>query len=183
MVGFPLSIVKNFTLVVVGGAGFLLASVSSGVAAAAGHGFLFRGLSIGVNIFILFWLFRFLLNTTLPSHVPKAQTRSAAAAAAIGLVVLQVAGGFVLGRELKNLDAVYSYFAVALGLLFWIYLQAQTIYYAVEIASVRSLSLYPRSMQNTDLTDADKRAYARMAESEKQIPNQSIKTKFKKLKS
>ena len=74
MVGFPLSIVKNFSLVIVGGAGFLLASISSGVAAGAGHGFLFRGLSIGVNIFILFWLFRFLLNTSLPGHVPKTQT-------------------------------------------------------------------------------------------------------------
>ena len=87
----------------------------------------------------------------------------------------------MLRQELKNLDAVYSYFAVALGLLFWIYLQAQTVYYAVEIASVRSLSLYPRSMQTTDLTDADKRAYSRMAESEKQIPNQQIKTKFKRV--
>ncbi|MDL2341573.1 MAG: YhjD/YihY/BrkB family envelope integrity protein [Patescibacteria group bacterium] len=177
-VGFPLSILKNLAIIGVGGIGFLLASITSGIAAAAGQGFVFRALSIAINILILFWLFRLLLNLALPGHVPFRQTRSAAAAAAIGLVALQFAGNLVLTRQLKHLNAVYSIFALSLGLLFWIYLQAQTIYYAVEIASVRSLRLYPRGMQESDLTAADKRVMSRQARRERQIDSEIIDTRF-----
>ncbi|MBC7707779.1 YihY/virulence factor BrkB family protein [Polaromonas sp.] len=177
-VGFPMSIVKSLSIIAVGGIGFMLASISTGVAAGVGHGFLFRVLSIAVNLFILFWLFRILLNLALPGKVPFRQTRSGAAAAAVGIVTLQFVGGLILTRELKNLNAVYSIFALSLGLLFWIYLQAQTIYYAVEIASVRSLKLYPRGMREDALTPADKRVMTRQARRERQIDAEAIDTKF-----
>ena len=173
-IGFPLSIIKSLIIISVGGTGFLLASITSGYAASAGHGLLFRALSVAVNLLILFWLFRLLLNLALPANVPFRQTRSGAAAAAIGLVLLQTTGGFVLSRELKSLDAVYSYFALALGLLFWLYLQAQTTYYAVEIAAVRSLKLYPRGMQVCNFTEADKRVNRRLKSHERQI--ESVET-------
>jgi len=144
--GWPRSLFKSLSLIIVGGLGFIVASISAGWASAAGHGLAFRGLSIIVNLFILFWLFTFLLNTSLPRHVGLKQTRLGAASAAIGLVILQALGGLVLARELKSLDALYSYFALALGLLFWIYLQSQTLYYAVEIAAVSSQKLWPRSL-------------------------------------
>jgi uncharacterized BrkB/YihY/UPF0761 family membrane protein len=144
--GWPQSVIKSLSLIIVGGLGFIVASISAGWTSAAGHGLAFRGLSIVVNLFILFWLFTFLLNVSLPRHVSLKETRSGAAAAAIGLVILQALGGYILARELKSLDALYSYFALALGLLFWIYLQAQTLYYAVEIAAVSSKKLWPRSL-------------------------------------
>lgn len=166
-VGFPLSVVKSLALVGVGGFGLLAANIISGFAAAAGRGLIFRLLSLSINIFILFWLFRILLNMTLPKKVPFSVTRSGAAAAAIGLVVLQLVGNLVLKHELKSLSAVSSYFAVALGLLFWLYLQAQVVYYAIEITSVRSLRLYPRGLQADDLTAADKRVYRRQVQRDK----------------
>lgn len=173
---FPKSTLQSLAIIAVGGGGFLLASISSAIAAAAGHGFLFRLASIGLNLFILFWVFRSLLRLALPRHLPSRHTRSGAAAAAIGLVSLQLLGSVILKHELKNLNAVYSIFALSLGLLFWLYLQAQTIYYAVEIASVRSLRLYPRGLQATNLTAADKRVYRRQALREKQLDSKPIKT-------
>ncbi len=145
-VGFPKSLLKSLGLISVGGTGFLVAAISAGLAGAAGHGLGFRALSIAVNLFILFWVFTFLINFCLPRHVGLRQIWVGAAAAAIGLVVLQALGGYILARELKGLDALYSYFAVALGLLFWIYLQAQMLYCAVEIASVSSQKLWPRTL-------------------------------------
>lgn len=142
---FPRALLKSLELLVVGGLGFIVASISVGWTSAAGHGLAFRGLSIIVNLFILFWLFTFLLNASLPRHIGLKETRLGAAAAAVGLVILQALGGYILAHELKSLDALYSYFALALGLLFWIYLQAQTLYYAVEIAAVSSQKLWPRS--------------------------------------
>ncbi len=145
---FPRTIPNSLAIVLVGGTGFVIASISTGLAAAAGHGPAFRLLSVAVNLFVLFWLFTFLLNACLPRHVPIKDTRSGALAAAIGLIILQALGGYLLRTELKRLDALYSYFAIALGLLFWIYLQARLLYYAVTLAAVRSQHLWPRSLHD-----------------------------------
>lgn len=144
--GFPKSIIKSLGLIAVGGTGFMIAALSAGLAGAAGHGLGFRSLAIAVNLFILFWVFTFLINFSLPRHVTLKQVRLGAIIAAAGLVLLQSLGGYLLARELKGLDALYSYFALSLGLLFWIYLQAQMLYYAVEIAAVSSQKLWPRDM-------------------------------------
>ena len=161
--GFPLAMGKSLAIIIVGGGGFLVASISSGFAAAAGAGLPFRISALFINVFVLFWLFRFLINISLPKRTGATHTRAGALSAAVGLVFLQSIGGIILAQQLKSLDAVYSYFALALGLLFWLYLQAQVVYYAVEIASVRTLKLYPRGMSDADLTPADRRAYDRQA--------------------
>lgn len=156
---FPKKIAKSLAIMLVGGLGLLTAAVLASVAAAAGHGILFRVLSVVVNLVILFLLFSFLINSSLPRHVTLKEIRVGAAAAAIGLIILQSLGGYVLTRELKSLDALYSYFAISLGLLFWVYLQAQMIYYAVTIAAVSSKNLWPRSLSGNNPTAADKKAH------------------------
>lgn len=143
--GFPAGIIKSLSIIIVGGLGFISAAVIASLAAAVGQGWAFRGVSIGLNLIILFCLFNFLIKVSLPKHITLKDTWLGAACAAVGLVILQMLGGYILTRELRNLDALYSYYALTLGLLFWIYLQAQTIYYANEIAVVRSKKLWPRS--------------------------------------
>ena len=144
---FPKSLFKSIALLIVGGFGFIVASILAGLTSAAGHDPIFRVLSILLNMFILFWLFNFLLNFSLPRQLPLKQTKVGAAVAAVGIVTLQLVGGYILSHELKNLDALYSYFAIALGLMFWIYLQAQILYYAMEIAYVssRKSRVYPHN--------------------------------------
>lgn len=161
--GFPKSLVKSFCLIIVGGLGFIAASILAGLTSAAGHELGFRILSLVLNAFILFWLFNFLLDFSLPRHLPLKQTRLGAAVAAIGLVVLQSLGGYILAHELKGLDALYSYFAIALGLLFWIYLQTQMLYYAMEIATVSSRKLWPRSLDGSSPTIVDKQIMLKRA--------------------
>jgi len=148
--GFPKSLLLSFGLIIVGGIGFITASILAGVASAAGHGLAFRLLSTAITLVILFVLYVCLLDFCLPVHVTLKQTWLGAATAAIGLVILQSVGGYLVARELKNLDALYSYFAIPLGLLFWIYLQAQLLYYAIEIAVVKSKKLWPRSLSETN---------------------------------
>ena len=158
--GFPKSLFKTLLMLVVGGTGFIAASILAGLASAAGHGLAFRALSLLLNMFILFWIFNFLIDFSLPKRLPLKETRVGAAAAAVGLVVLQALGGYIVARELRNLDALYSYFALALGLLFWLYLQAQIIYYAMEIAYVSSHKLWPRSIDGSLPTEVDKKLSA-----------------------
>lgn len=158
---FPKSLFKSLALLLIGGAGFITASVLATLAAGAGHGLAFRALSVAVNAFILFWVFNFLLDFSLPKHLPLKETRVGAAVAVAGWVILQSLGGAVLAHELRNLDELYSYFAIALGLMFWLYLQAQILYYAMEIAYVHSHKLWPRSINGSLPTEIDKQLKTR----------------------
>lgn len=175
--GFPKSLFKSLTIILVGGIGLILAAIFTGLAAAAGHGILFRILSLAVNVAILTGLFSWLLNMSLTPHIPFRQLRSGALTAAFGIVLLQTFGTLLLKHELKSLDAVYSNFAIALGLLFWLYLQSQVLYYAVEVSVVHTQQLWPRSLAG-DLTKADKQALARQAHEAKAIEQEQIHTKF-----
>jgi YihY family inner membrane protein len=177
--GFPKSIWKSLSIILVGGLGLILASVMAGLAVHAGNGFGFRVLSILLNLAILFAVFVLLLKLSLPNKVRVKQVGSGAATAAIGLVILQALGNYLLARQLKDLDALYSNFAIPLGLLFWIYLQAQVMYYAVEIAAVRSQKLWPRSLTGKPLTASDRRNYARQAAKEQAVEQETVTTDFK----
>jgi len=146
LVTFPKSILKNLTIIVVGGTGFILAAILSGYAAKAGHGLGFTLLSLGISLFMLFWLFVFLLHYSLPKRVGLHDIWLAALLAAIGLVFLQFVGTYLLTNHLKRLDALYSYFALALGLLFWIYLQAQVVLTAVVIAVLHNSKAAPQRL-------------------------------------
>ena len=157
---FPHSAVKNIVIILVGGLGFIVAAAVAGYIATAGPDLWLRLLSFAADAFVLYWVFTFLLVYCLPKPVPTTQTWPAALAAAIGLLVLQFVGGYLLHHVLKHLDALYSYFALSLGLLFWIYLQAQVVYYALEIAIVKNNKLWPRSLTGHH-TAADERSTER----------------------
>lgn len=146
--GFPQSMLKNFSIMLIGGMGFITVSVAAGLSATGGHSVDVRLLALLINLLILFGLFSLLFRLSLPRRIGFRETGVASAAAAAGLVILQIAGGYLLRRELLRLDALYSYFALALGLIFWIYFQAQIIYYATEIAVVKNRRLWPRSFSD-----------------------------------
>ncbi len=153
--GFPKSTLKSIAIILIAGVGFVVASISVALAATAGQGLAFKVLSIIINLLIWSALFILLINISLPRHIPFKETRAAALMAAVGLVIVQVLGGYLLKQELRHLDALYSYFALSLGLLFWIYLQVQVLFYALEIAAVSSHKLWPRSLSGKNLTAAD----------------------------
>lgn len=90
-----------------------------------------------------------------------------AIAATIGFQIIQALGGILITHELKHFGALYGTFAVILALLFWIYLQARIFLYASEINSVKSLSLWPRSLTGERLTEQDQKAYRLYARRER----------------
>jgi membrane protein len=62
---------------------------------------------------------------------------------------------------------LYGTFAVVLGLLAWLYLQAELTLYAVEANVVRAYRLWPRSIAPPPYTGQDRRAYQLYAQVEK----------------
>lgn len=158
--GFPWSMLRSFRIIVVGGTGLLLAPIISGYAAAAGHGPLFWLASGAITLLILFGVFIYVIHASLPSKTTLYNMWPSALMAAVGLVILQSLGSLLVTKQLKHLDSLYGTFALVLGLLFWLYLQAQVIVYALEAGTVKALNLYPRSILSGKHTPADGAAYA-----------------------
>ena len=146
---------RSFGIIIVGGIGFVSVGLVIAMTNSAGTGIGYRTLSVVLNILLLFLIFTWLNQLSLPKKISYRHMQLGAIVAAVGLVILQYLGVYILTRELKNLDALYSYFALALGLMFWIYLQAQIIYFAAQVAVVSDRHLWPRSLDAKHPTDVD----------------------------
>jgi uncharacterized BrkB/YihY/UPF0761 family membrane protein len=81
--------------------------------------------------------------------------------AVISLGILQSLGSVIMAKELQRLGTLYGTFALVLGLIFWLYLQAQVLLFCLEIDSVLYFKLWPRTLvpPETPLTKADRAAY------------------------
>lgn len=156
--GFPLTILNNFILIVVGGVGLIAASLLTGWSTTAGN-LAVSLLLVACSLLVLFALFFFLIKSSLPGSPPPSRLWVGAAVIAVGLAVLQALGGYLVTHQLKHLSNLYGTFAVVLGLFFWISLQTQIILYALEIESVRIFKLWPRSLVADKLTPQDEQAY------------------------
>ncbi len=121
-------------------------------------------LSFVANI-CLFWL-AFRLATA--AEVSWRELRLGAVASAASWQILQLLGGFIVGHLLRHSSALYGVFGVVLGLLAWLYLQAQITLYAVEACTVRAWRLWPRSLRPPP-TEQDKRAYERYGRAERRL--------------
>jgi YihY family inner membrane protein len=147
--GFPLSQLWAFALVLTVGIGFIVTTFLSGVAGGAGH--LLNGavahvgavaISLVLNVGV-FWL-SFKIATAW--QVPWRELRIGSAIAAVCWQVLQVVGGYVVGHQLHRANELYGIFGVVLGLLAWLFLQAEVTLYAAEADVVLARRLWPRSL-------------------------------------
>jgi membrane protein len=165
-------------LVVIGGGLFLTAAASTVASAADSIGPLGRLLApllaAVVNVLVFMVAFRVLTERDL--H--WAEVLPGAVVAGIAAAVLQVAGGFIMGQKLRGASQTYGTFAVVIGLLSWLYLQAQVTLLAAEVNVVRAGRLWPRSLVTdpNDLTDGDRRALVQHAEMEERVPQEDVRT-------
>lgn len=155
---FPGSLLRSLVIITLGGLGLALVPVVSGYALAFGQSGFFVLLSMAVTLVALFWVLVFIIKIGLSTRRRLNDIWPGALLAAIGLEVLQSLGTYIVGRELNRLDTLYGTFAIVLGLLYWLYLQAQVLLIALEVDPVRVFRLWPRSLRQP-LTDADHRAY------------------------
>ena len=64
-----------------------------------------------------------------------------------------------------------------LGLLAWLYLQAQITLYVIEFDVVRTRRLWPRSLAPPPLTPADLKAYEMYAQASQRLPGLAIEVR------
>jgi YihY family inner membrane protein len=120
----------------------------------------------------------FAFRALTPNSVPWRQLVPGAALAGVGWTILQALGGFVVGHYLKHDSAVYGVFGVVLGLLAWVFLITKLTVYAAELNVVLARRLWPRSIVQPPLLDADRRSIAAQAEQNQRRPEQRVEVSF-----
>jgi YihY family inner membrane protein len=109
-------------------------------------GFLGTVLINTVNILITFGLFLAVFRLGTSHSINLKRLIVGAIVATIGTIIIQRLGGIIMHHELPRLQGSYGSFALALGMLFWIYLQAQVILYALVITVVRAERDWPKQL-------------------------------------
>jgi membrane protein len=95
-----------------------------------------------------------------------------AIAASVGWEVLQILGTYYLAHKLKGSREVYGAFALVIGLMAWIYVEAFIVVLCAELNAVLRHRLWPRSLltpftDNVELTPADEHSYSSYAQAQR----------------
>jgi membrane protein len=162
--GFPWNAMRSLAIVLVLGIGLIVTATLSGFG--GGTGAIGAGLRIGaitvafaLNVVVFSVVFRLAIV-----EVAWKNLWLGAFLTALGWEALLTVGGYLIAHDVKNMSAVYGTFALVLGLMSWLYLQAEITLYAVEIDVVRVQHRWPRSItspkratspaRSTTITDA-----------------------------
>jgi YihY family inner membrane protein len=170
--------IRSLLFLVVLATGLVLTTALAGFGTFGSH-----NIWLGVVGEVLAWLVNAALylaafRTLTPRQVESRSLIPGALVGATAWTILQAVGGYVVGHDLKNASAVYGVFGLVLGLLAWIYLGAEVSLYGAEINSVLHHRLWPRSMVQPPLTDADQRSLALQATQNQRRPEQVVSTHF-----
>jgi membrane protein len=167
--GFPQSLLRSIGLIVLVGPGEVATSLLTGLAWDARHvlsGAGARTVALVASLVLdalLFWL-AFRLATA--SWVRTLDLLPGAVIAAVTWQVLQAFAAYLIADQLARESTVYGVFAIVLGLLAWLYVQAQVAVYAMELSVVWVHRLWPRSLFPPPHTQADLRAGRMLAAAE-----------------
>jgi YihY family inner membrane protein len=175
---FVTRLLRGLSFISALGIGTALTTLLAQVGAFSGHALWFSVGSIvagaGVNVALAVIAFRILTPRQIDVH----DLAPGAVVAGIGWTVLQFGGTYLVGHQLRHTSEVYGLFAVVLGLVSWLYLNAQLALYAAEINVVRARRLWPRTIVQPPLTGADRDVLRDIALQETRRPEQHIDVDF-----
>ena len=140
----------------------LLAGAAGVVAATA--------LSVGLTLVV----FRILS----PNHLRWTDLLPGAIVAGVGWQALETVGVQLVQNQLRHASQLYGTVGVVLGLIFFLSLASQLTLYGLEINAVRVDRLWPRSIVQPPLTDADRELFRTMARQEERRDEQTVTVSF-----
>jgi membrane protein len=168
--GFLWSLLRSLGLIVVVGLGLIGTTVLSTTASGAGHLLSGPGATVAALVVSLvlsigvFWL-AFRLGTA--AEIGWRRLWPGAVIAGVIWQILQAIGGYFVSHQLAHASPVYGTFAVVIGLIAWLYLEAELTLYAVEVNVVWAYRLWPRSLAPPPYTEQDRKAFELYAQVEK----------------
>lgn len=131
--------------------------------------------SIALDV-IVFWVSFRLLTV---ANVAWRQLLAGALVAGCAYYALQLVGQWYVTRALDGAENTYGTFAVVIGLLSWLYLQAQVTMFAAEINVVATYRLWPRSLFGPPRTPGDRGSLTAEAESQQMHESEDIDVTFR----
>jgi uncharacterized BrkB/YihY/UPF0761 family membrane protein len=134
------------------------------------------GLVVSTAINAALYLVAFRLLTV--ADVGWSELVPGAVVGAVAGAGLQAIGGYYVGHQLQGASQTYGFFAVVIGLLSWLYLQAQVTLLAAEVNVVRARRLWPRSLVPDEPTGADDETLRTLAETEERRPEEHVDVDF-----
>jgi uncharacterized BrkB/YihY/UPF0761 family membrane protein len=158
--------------------GVITTTALASLAVLVGHSLAFTLANLAASAAVNTGLFLLAFRVLTPRQIPTRKLPLGAAVAGVLWVLLQSAGGYLIGHNLKHASQVYGFFAIVLGLLSWLYLAAEATLYAAEVNVVRARCLWPRSILQPPLTRSDRQALADLAKQEERRPEESIHVDF-----
>jgi len=160
--GFPWSWFRSFGLIATVGGGLLITSTISGLAAGTGHVLTGTGahiLALALSLVVNIGVFLLSFRLATAKGIPWRDLRLGAVIAAVVWQGLLSFGTYIIGHQLQRSSTLYGTFGVVLGLIAWLYLQAEVTLYAAEINVVLVKRLWPRALAAPPYTKADREAH------------------------
>ncbi len=142
----PLSQLWQFALVLTVGIGFIVTTFLSGVAGGVGHvisGTVATSVTALISLVLNVGVFWLSFRIATGWQVPWRDLRTGSAIAAVCWQILQLVGGYVVSHQLHRASELYGTFGIVLGLLAWLFLQAEVTLYAAEADVVLARRLWP----------------------------------------
>lgn len=171
-------LLRSVAFLVVLGVGMSVSTFLAAAAPTANGSFVLTVLGSLASALVNFGEYLFAFRVLTPAAVKLGQLVPGAVLAGIGWTVMQAFGGFIVGHYLKNDTEVYGLFAIVLGLFAWIYLIVKLTVYAAELNVVLARRLYPRSIVQPPLTEADRRAMSAQAVQNRRRPEERVDVTF-----
>jgi YihY family inner membrane protein len=169
---------RGLVLLLVFGLGVVATTALASLPSFGGHTRLFGLANLAASAAVNTALFLLAFRVLTPSRIPTRQLLLGAAVAGILFTLLQAAGGYLVGHSLKHAQQVYGFFAIVLGLMSWLYLSAEVALYGAEVNVVQARRLWPRSILQPPLTEADQRALIDLAKQEERRPEETVNVEF-----
>ena len=170
--------VRGVALLALLGTGLVAATVLAGLAIGGGLGPFAEqagALAGAIVTNLAGFLVLFALLTQRPFNLRE--LLPGAVVAAVGMLILQAAGGWYVDTTITRASDTYGTFALVIGLLSWFLLSAHVVLAAAELNVVLCRGMWPRSLGGA-LTEADRRALERHARASRQDARQEILVRF-----
>jgi membrane protein len=179
---FPVALLRAVLMLLTLGVFVLFASFLGGVAAGTEDAPLwFRVVGVVGTAVLNVLIFLVAYRVLTVEDVRWRDVWVGAVVSGIVWTLLQAFGGYLMGQRLDSAEQTYSFFAVVIGLLTWIYLGAQVLLVGAEINVVRTRQLWPRALDPDRRMPADERALREHAAVEERREDQTVEVHFSDL--
>ena len=175
--GYLPRLARSATFLGVLGLGVIATTGLAGLDAFGQHSAAFVVVSEALAVVVNAGMYVIGFRVLTPAGIALRQLVPGAIVGGVAWTVLQALGTYLVRHALHGASA-YGVFATVLGLLAWVYLAVELTVYAAEINVVLARRLWPRSIVQPPLTEADRASMAMQALQNQRRAEQQVKVTF-----